>query len=207
MKKIVFSDLPMKKELNAMKYRVEGNSSIEYDKAVVFPVNSVLAKTMKKGDKIKVVLLSKIDIEGNSSVNAGLFQKELNEINRHIGAEIEYVTLATPFKETRDVHEILLRDMIAKLEKDAEIIGDITYGPKPLPIIMFSVMNFAEKFFNATIKNIVYGKVDFVSKSKTPINPILYDLTPLYYLNSVTNSMECKNPEDAKKALDLLLTV
>ena len=208
--KIVFSDLPMKKELNSFRYVVDGNATIEYDGEVIFPVNSVLAKSMKNGEKVKVILLSKVDIEGNSAINAGKFQKELNEINRKIGADIEYVTIATPFEEKRDVHETLLRDMISKLENGAEIIGDVTYGPKPLPIIMFAVMNFAEKFFNAKIKNIVYGKVDFVDdgsgtgKTK-PINPVLYDLTPLYYLNNVTNSIEYKSSEDAVKALDTLL--
>ena len=205
MKKIIFSNLPMKKELHAFKYKVDGNSTIEYDGEVIFPVNAVLARTLKKGDKVKVVLLSKTDIEGNSAENAGKFQKELNEINRAIKADIEYITLAAPFEETKDVHETLLRDMIGKLEDNAEIIGDITYGPKPLPIIMFSVMNFAEKFFNAQIKNIVYGKVDFPNDSKTPVNPVLYDLTPLYYLNSVTNTMEYKTSDEAVKALDVLL--
>ena len=207
MKKIIFSDLPMKPKEKLIKhqYKVDGNSTIEYDGEVIFPVNSVLARTMEKGDKVKVVLLSKIDVEGNSAVNAGLFQKELNEINRTIGADIEYITLATPFEETKNVHETLLRDMIGKLEDNAEIIADITYGPKPLPIIMFSVMNFAEKFFNAQIKNIVYGKVDFVND--IPVNPVLYDLTPLYYLNSVTNAMEFKNSQEAIKALELLLNI
>ena len=210
MKKIVFSNLPMKKELNEFQYKVDGNDTIEYKGEVIFPVNSVLARTMKKGDKIKVVLLSKVDIEGNSAINAGIFQKELNHINRGIGADIEYITIATPFEETRGVHETLLRDMIGKLESGAEIIGDVTYGPKPLPIIMFAVMNFAEKFFSAKIKNIVYGKVDFVDdgsgtgKTK-PVNPVLYDLTPLYYLNSVTNAMEYKSSDEAVKALDVLL--
>ena len=104
MKKIIFSDLPMKKELHAFNYKADGNSTIEYGGEVIFPVNSVLAKTMKKGDKVKVVLLSKDDIEGNSAINAGIFQKELNNINRSIGADIEYITIATPFEETRGVH-------------------------------------------------------------------------------------------------------
>jgi hypothetical protein len=208
--KIIFSDLPMKKELNSLNYKVDGNPAVEYDGEVIFPVNAVLAKTMKKGEKVRIVLLSKDDVEGNSAINAGMFQKELNEINRTIGADIEYTTLASKFVETRDVHEGLLRDMIAKLEDGAEIIGDVTYGPKPLPIIMFAVMNFAEKFFNAKIQNIVYGKVDFVDdgsgtgKTK-PINPVLYDLVPLYYLNNLTNTMEYKSSEDAVKALDTLL--
>lgn len=210
MNKIIFSNLPMKKELNKFKYKVNGNTSIEYDGEVIFPVNSVLARTMKKGDKIKVVLLSKNDIEGNCAINAGIFQKELNEINRNIGADIEYVILATPFEETRDIHETLLRDMIDKLVDNAEIIGDITYGPKPLPIIMFSVMSFAEKFFNCKIENIVYGKVDFIAEEgdrTKPVNPVLYDLTPLYYLSSVIDSIECKSSEEAVKALDVLLTL
>lgn len=208
--KIVFSNLPMKRELNAFRYRAEGNMTIEYDGEVIFPVNSVLARTMQRGEKVKVVLLSKEDIEGNSAVNGGIFQKELNAINREIGAQIEYITIATPFVETRDIHERLLRDMVAKLEEKAEIIADVTYGPKPLPIIMFSVLNFAEKFFAADIKNIIYGKVDFIDdgsgtgKTK-PVNPVLYDLTSLYYLNAVTNSMEYRSSTEAVKALDTLL--
>ena len=208
--KIVFTDLPMKKELHGFNYRVNGNKTIEYDGKVCFPVNSVLAKTIKKGEKVRVALLSKTDIDGNSAINVCKFQKELNEINRSIGADIEYVTLTTPFEETRDVHESLFRDMVSKLQDNADVIGDVTYGPKTLPIIMFAVMNFAEKFFNAKILNIVYGKVDFVDddsgtgKTK-PINPVLYDLTPLYYLNNVTNAMEYKSSGDALKALNALL--
>ena len=85
--KIVYSNLPMKKELNAFRYRSEGNCLIEYDEEVIFPVNAVLAKRMAKGEKVKVVLLSKIDKEGNSAVNAGIFQQELNRINLLIGAD------------------------------------------------------------------------------------------------------------------------
>lgn len=207
MKRIIFSTLPMRKELIKLNYKVDGNSTIEYDGEVVFPVNSVLARTLKREDNVKVVLLSKLDAEGNSAVNAGMFQKELNEINADIGANIEYITITTPFVETRDVHEKLMREMIGKLEQDAEIIADITYGPKPVPIVMFAVMNFAEKFFNCEIKNIVYGKVDFVAGKKVPENPVLFDITPLYYLNSITNTMEYNSAEEAVKALDILLSI
>ena len=77
---------------------------------------------------------------------------------------------------------------------------------------MFTVMNFAEKFFKAKIANIIYGKVDFVvdesNMGKTvPANPVIYDLTPLYYLNGVTNAMEYKSAEDAVKALDTILDI
>lgn len=205
MKKVVFSNLPMKKELFKLHYPVDGNKNLEYAGEVIFPISAVLARTLKKDDDVKIVLLSKTDVDGNSAVNAGLFQKELNEINKEIGAHIEYITVNTPFNETREVHEKLFRDMVGKLENGAQIIADITYGPKPLPIIIFSVLNFAEKFFGAEIKYIVYGKVDFVSNQKTPQNPMIFDLSPLYYLNSLTNAMEFSNSQDAVKALDELI--
>ena len=210
MAKIVFSDLPMKKELHSFCYVAEGNRNIQYDGKVVFPVNAVLAKILTKDEKVKVVILSKEDREGNSAVNLQKFKEELDVIKKDIGAKIEYKNIVTPFVETRDIHEGLLRSVIGELEEGAEIIGDITYGPKTLPLILFTALNFAEKFFGCKIENIVYGKVNFVDdgsgtgKTK-PINPVLYDLTPLYFLNAVTNVMECKNAEEAVRSLDFLL--
>ena len=210
MKKIVFTNLPMKKKLKAFKYFVDGNTDIDSDGEVIFPINAVLAKSMTKNDVITVVLIKKLDLEGNGDVNAGAFMKELNTINRNVGADINYRIIDTPFEEGRDTHEKLLREMIEEVKEKSLIYADITYGPKSLPIIVFSVLNFAEKFFNCEIRNIVYGKVDFITKENgesEPSNPILCDMTPLYYLNSVTNSMECKTGQDAKRILDNLLNI
>lgn len=210
MAKIIFCDLPMKKELHSFCYVAEGNRNIQYDGKVVFPVNAVLAKILTKNEKVKVVILSKEDREGNSAVNLQKFKEELDVINKDIGAEIEYKNIATPFVETRDIHEGLLRSVIGELEEGAEIIGDITYGPKTLPIVLFIAMRFAEKFFKCRIESIVYGKVNFVddgsgSGKTKPVDPVLYDLSPLYYLNSVTDALDCKTPEESIRALDLLL--
>ena len=38
-----------------------------------------------------------------------------------------------------------------------------------------------------------------------PVNPELFDLTHLYYLNGVTNAMEYGSSEEALEALDKLL--
>ena len=209
MEKIVFTNIPMTKKLHALKYSIDGNSEIDYDGKVVFPINAVLAKTLKKDETVTVVLLKKLDVEGNSDINVGEFMKELNSINGRIGASIDYKIIYTTFEEDKDTHETLLRRMIDTIKDNAVIYADMTYGPKSLPIVLFSVLNFAEKFLNCNIKNIVYGKVNFVSNEKgesLPSNPVLCDMTPLYYLNSVTNSMECKNGEEARKMLDNLLS-
>jgi hypothetical protein len=110
-----------------------------------------------------------------------------------------------PFEPTPKTFDETLRALVGTLEQNAEVIVDITYGAKPQPIILFCALNFAEKFFNVDIKHIVYGKVDFVTDTtgkKMPHNPALYDITSLYYLNSLTNAMECPTATDAVKMLD-----
>ena len=205
MKKIVFCNIMMRERLDRFCYKVSGNSTIEYDGEVIFPINGVLARTLKKGDEVKIVLLKKDDIGGNSGKNVGEYMSELDRINGWIGAKIEYKILSSPHDESREVQEKLLKDMVEELTDNIDVYADITYGTKSLPIIVFSVLNFAEKFFKAEIKNIVYGKVDFDKENK-PINPELFDMTPLFYLNSITNTMECKDSDTAKKLLGTILS-
>ena len=208
--KIIITNISLKKELNAFAYSLDGKKM--GSREVIFPINAILQNELKAKEKVKVIMLVKDGAEGNGPVNAGIFQKELNDINRSIGAEIEYLSLITPFVETKDIHEKLFRDIVCHLEKGADIYADITYGPKALPIIMFTVLNFAEKYFDCDIKCIAYGKVDFVDDGTNtgrtiPINPCLYDMTSLYYLNAITNAVSYKNSDDALKALDSLLNL
>jgi hypothetical protein len=193
------------------RYEVAGNSTIAYDKPVVFPVNGVLARTMKKGEDVKVVLFATENDAKDQAKYRVKFKEELNRINMDIGAHITYdESIEMPFMATEKIFDTTLRALIGKMEEEAEIIADITYGAKPQPILLFCALNFAEKFFNADIKNIVYGKVDFVQDpnnpdpkaKKIPANPVLYDITSLYYLNSLTNVMECRTSGEALKMLD-----
>ena len=36
--------------------------------------------------------------------------------------------------------------IVDEIEDNSHILCDITYGPKDLPIVLFSVLNFAEKY-------------------------------------------------------------
>jgi len=126
-------------------------------------------------------------------------QEELDKINESIGAKISYEEVRETFKETSDIVQSRFRQIVGALENGCEIYADITYGPKTLTPVLFYALGFAEKFFDADIKNIVYGKAVF-DKNKQPIPDAteLFDVTPLYYLNSLTNVM---NAPDGKTAL------
>lgn len=201
MKKILFCDIPMKKNLNAMSYAGTGNIKSNYNKPVIYPINAILAETLQKKDELKVVLLKTLDKNGYSGINAGCFMQELDTINTEIGAKITYETLDFEFKETKDNHEARLKAMLDKVDEDSQIYADITFGPKPLPMILMCVLSFSEKFLNCDVKSILYGKVNFDDSNK-PVDPGLYDISSLYYLNNLTNSMVATDGKQARQNLD-----
>lgn len=209
--KIIYCTIPMKSNLDKGVYKVYGNSKIENDREVIFPINSVLEKSLTKGEKVKVVLLAKLDINDNYINNIKAYKDELELINNGIGAEISYEVIKTPFNEGNPtVHSQILKDMIGALEKDCEVYCDITYGPKSTPILLMNVLTFAEKFYNAEVKDIVYGQADFVVNEdgkSVPTNRTLCNLRSLYYINSITNTLQCNDDEEAKKILDVLLNM
>ena len=201
MKKIVFCDIPMKKKLDSMNYYGTGNVNSSYNKPVIYPINAVLAENLKKNDDVKIVLLRTLDKAGNSGINSGLFIQELDEINAGIGAKISYETLDSDFIETKNNHETRLKAMLDKIDENCQIHADITFGPKPLPMILMCVLSFAERILNCDVKTVVYGKVNFDDNNKAG-SPELYDVTSLYYLNNLTNSMVASDENEARNNLD-----
>lgn len=198
--KIVFITIPMKEQVEKLQYPVEGYKALEYEEQVLFPVNAVLAKTMRKGEKVKVVRL--MNETGASRKNAQAFQAELESINQTIGAELSFFDVLEPFEERKETHERRFRKLLDYLEVEAEIIADITFGQKTLPLVLFCVLHFAEKFFNAEIKHIVYGKAEFEKGKIKQGSQCIFDLTPLYYLNTLTSAMEAPDGTAAIKTID-----
>jgi len=200
--KLIINTVPMKKDIGCLHYPVVGNNLIEYAGNVFFPINAVLAKNLQKGERGKVIFLSTSGGKENySKDNIKKFMEELININVNIGADLSWEIIDVPFDLKNEVFEQLVSGIISKIEKDCQIIADITYGIKPLPMILFCALQFAEKFYNATIMNIIYGKAEFNQQNKA-VNPELYDITSLFYLNKLIGTMECESGEIASKILN-----
>ena len=195
----------MKETTDKCKYRTTDLSLPVSAREVVYPVSAFLEKTLNKNDEIKAVMLVKKDPNGNYQKNAADFVKELLEINESIGAKIDFKTVETSFSEEQTVHEELLGKIVEEIEDKTNIIADITYGPKDLPIVLFSAMNFAEKFLECEIENIIYGQAVF--KDGKPTDTKICDMVPLYYLNSVTNTIRTEDSTRARQMLKSLLSL
>lgn len=190
-------------------YKSLENKKLDYKGKVFFPVNAAIAKLINKGEEFRLVMLmNESDI---AKANADELVAEFNEINKNIGAVMHPVCVTNQFTETKGSHETRLKELLAVLEDDMEIIADITFGQKTQSWILQSVFKFAEKFFDAEVLNIIYGKVDLHpenAKSEEERQKMiedsaeLFDVTSLYVLTSLTSKIECSSSQEALKIVD-----
>lgn len=202
MKKIVICNIPMREDNTKCVYKSADLSLHTVDTPVYYPINGFLGENLESNDDVKVILLVKKDSKDLGKKNAASFVEELLNVNK-VGAKIDYKIIETEFSEEQSVHEFLMSKIVDEIEDNSHILCDITYGPKDLPIVLFSALNFAEKFLKCEIDNILYGQATFVNGK--PTDTKLCDMSPLYYINSVTNTIHCNDSKKAREILKNLL--
>ena len=201
MKKIIICDIPLREDLDKALYPEDKTLGVEKAQEVVFPINACLPSILDDDKEVKVILIAKDTENQWVKKNLEIFKNEFSAFSK--GKQVEYKTIILPFEETKDINDLLLKGIISEIEDGSEIYCDITFGPRTLPIVLFVALNFAEKFCKCDIRNIIYGKVEFVKGQIK--NGKIYDLLSLYYLNSINEKMSFSSSNEAKEALDLLL--
>ena len=201
--KVVIITVPMRPphEVNSVLFPVDGNKAIEYDKAVFCPVNSVLAKTMKKGEEIKIIYIMTVGGNSQCELNKKTFMEELEGINSEIGAVLSYDTMEIEFLPVKKTYNKLITDLAEKIPDNAEIFADITFGSKPDILSLFCALRFVEEFREALVQFIVYGKVEFNNETRKIENPMLFDITSLYYLFKLMGTMGAADATEAAETL------
>ncbi|MDR1836469.1 MAG: TM1812 family CRISPR-associated protein [Treponema sp.] len=201
--KVVIITVPMKPphEIGAITYPVDGNKAIEYGKPVRCPINGVLARTLKRGEQVKVIYILTTGKNSECEQNKNVFIEELEGINADIGAVLSYDTVEMEFIATKQTYNKLLTDLADKIPENAEIYTDITYGFKPETLSLFCALRFAEEFREAVVQYIIYGKVEFNKTTKQLEHPTLFDITWNYYLFKLMGTMGTADAETASKIL------
>lgn len=201
--KVVIITIPMKPshEVNAIQYPVDGNKAIEYENPVRYPINSVLAKTLERGEQVKVILILTAGKNSEYEKNKKVYIEELENINKDIGALLSYDAVEIDFLPTKKTYNKLITDLSEKIPENAEIFSDITFGFKPETISLFCALRFVEEFRNAVVQYIVYGKVEFNKETGKTENPMLFDITSLYYLFKLMGTMGAADAQTAAETL------
>ncbi len=203
MRKIVICSIPMRENVANVVYSSDDLSLPVSKKPYRYPVNSLLSQTVSVDDELKIILLIKRDGNTFCEKNAADCRQEIEGICEKSGAKAEFISIDTAFSQEKENHEQLMDKLVEGIDTGAHIMADITYGPKDLPIVVFSALNFAEKFLKCEIDNIVYGQATF--EDDVIVRSKICDMIPLYCLSSVTNTIKCDEPEKARQMLKSLL--
>lgn len=205
MDKTVICSIPMKKREDVVPstYLSEDTSISVSKRKVRYPVNAFLENNVQKGTKLNVILLVKESEHSAGSENVKDFQEELETAVKDLNIGIKYTIIKTEFSQDKLIHEKLMELIVDQTPDGAHIIADMTYGPKDLPIVIFSALEFAEKFLNCEIEHILYGQAEFDNGSV--VNTKICDMVPLFYLSSVTNLIHAGTPDKAREMLKTLL--
>ena len=198
---IVTAPMMQPEKVEAIQYPVDGNKSIEYDKPVKCPINGILAKTLQKDEKVKVIHIMTTGKNSECEQNKKAFIEELESINNEIRANISYDTVEIDFLPTKKTNNKLITDLTEKIPENAELYTDITYGFKPEILSLFCALRFVEEFRDAVVQYIVYGKVEFNKETNKKEHPMLFDITSLYYLFKLMGTMGAANAETAAETL------
>ena len=205
MKKVIICNIPMREYVAKTVYTSNDLSLPVSEKAFKYPILSFLTQTMIAEDELKILLLIKKDGNQFYEKNVDDFKAEMSEVLDATGAKAEYVIIDTVFSENKETHEQLMVSLIDEIDVGSHILADITYGPKDLPIVIFSTLTFAENFLRCEVENIIYGQAEF--ENNKVVSSMIYDMAPLYYLSSVSNTIKCNDPTKAKQILKSLLTL
>ena len=201
--KTVIITVPMRpsREVEAVRYPMDGNKALEYEKPVRCPIHGVLAKTLKKDEQVKIIYILTTGENSESEQNKKIYIKELEEINKEIGAVLSYDTIEIDFEPTKKTYNKLITDLAEKISDNAEIYADTTFGFKPETLSLFCALRFVEEFRDAVVQYIIYGKIEFNKDTRKPEKPMLYDITSLYFLFKLMGSMGASSAENAMEML------
>lgn len=198
MKKIFIGSTKLAKGMEEIKYH-SATKKIKETEPFYYGFSTVIANTVEKDDNVKLIILELQRKSGAIKDNTVCYQKDLEKIKSNCAATIEEPKIISlPFNESKSTFESAFSELIEELEDEAEIYVDITFGAKTTSLLLLSFLLFAEKFFNCSVKMIDYVQRDFDENEKPIIgSECIYDVTSLFYLNSLLNSMNCKSGTEA----------
>jgi len=207
--KIVICNIPMKSELFEL-HPVDGISLNGKPLIANYAINVELAKILIKNEEMHIIFLKSHGGDDCTDENIIKFKDELKLISQEKNLDIRttYEEIDVPFTFAKDITATVFRNIIGSIKKitdkydNVSLYADVTFNSKLLPMTVFCAFNFAEKYLNVDVKKIMYGKVEFIERIPIKETAAVFNITMLYCLNSLTNSIDCDSPETALKVID-----
>lgn len=150
---------------------------------MIFPLNHVILNDVSADDEIRVILVKTIhpDRELDAKQNIAEAKEEIGNLLSGRCKAIEYKVIEIPLATKKEDLGKIYKSLCKEIVPSSNVFVDFTFGQRYMLIILFCVLNYAEKYLGCTISRMIYGLYDS-KKLDTP--GTMLDLTTLYLLNS-----------------------
>lgn len=162
-------------------YNAGENEFEEYvSEKMTFPLNHVIQNDVSKDDEICVLLVRTDHPERETKKYAEEAKEEISNILSGHCKSIEFKDITTPYASTKEELGQIYKSLCKEIVPASNVFVDFTFGPKYMPLILFCVLNYAEKYMNCTISRLIYGLFD----TRRENSGTMVDFTTLYLLNT-----------------------
>lgn len=187
--------------LKSIKYPSD-NTKLVYDKEISFPILAAVNGYVEKGEHIKFIFIRNEANEATLYNYNSIIKPQLEELLREKGInynDVEYKEICTSNALDIDSNIKLFIDIISAIDNNEILHACITYGMKPMPIVLLMSLNYAYRIKeNVYIESIIYGKL-------FPGGPEIIDVTALFYANSLVAIFAEKGIKDIDDLLKKML--
>jgi hypothetical protein len=168
-------------------YKAPESKELFYEKGSSFPIINVINAYAEPEDEIKIIAIMNKERDSAKYNFEEIFKSELMEVKQEKGLknlDIENIHIIDAISDqTMESNLNLFEDILEALDDNETLYACITYGTKPMPMMLFMALNYAYKVkMNIEIGAIVYGA--FYSGEGAP-GAAIYDLTSLFYTNAL----------------------
>lgn len=198
------------RDLQKTVYSAVDNSALQYDTPHSFPILSAINMSVLHGEKIEIVpIIIKNIKHGNvSNKNYEQFIEQLDRLSADKGFSYK-ISNVVEKDEDDDIRTLIktFSDLIGCVHDDDELSACVSYGTKPISTITIMALRYAYKVKkNVSVNTIVYGGVRW-NEERTKTIAELFDVTPLFYIDSSIDTLAKMNLEKPEEALRNILNI
>lgn len=175
--------------------------SAHYD----FPLSYMIDSEVNENDNVEIITVVERSNQGyqQAAENYELFKKEVNGILQGRNTVVNFTEITTSKEFESNTFNRFFKEIAKEIHDDDKIYMDITFGLKPYTMSMFIAIAYAAKVYSGvSVETVLYSQKYTGTSDSSSVNTAkLYDITALFYINSLAG----KAAPDQKQGLDELL--
>ena len=200
--------LQIKGQLAVYHYAAVGNTKLEMEGKISFPILTAINGYAEAGEDIRVIAVA-TDVEATLE-NRKVFEAQVKELctkkQIHLPNGVEY--LLVPDDERVSNHAATFQKLIDYADDEDELFACITYGTKPLSMSLLMAVQYAYRIKqNTSISCIVYGAVDRSAPNRENWTGRVYDMTALIQMDELVCLLAERKVPNPKRVIDQMLSL